>query len=274
MKSRLRKLILELSYKENVGHLGPHLSIIDIIWCLYDSVLNSKPTHFTGQKRENNRDRFVLSKGHAALALYVVLYEKGFITREEIDTYCSKGGSKFGVHPKININGIDFSSGSLGQGLNYAVGAALAAKIQKSDRVIYCLISDGEINEGCVWEGLMFAAHHKLNNLVIILDNNKQQALGQTKDIIEINNIEQRIKDFGLEVFNVEGHNHEKLTTLFKQIKTDIEANNIIKPIFINADTISGKGVSYMEKTIKWHYKSMSDKELKVALEDLSGDLI
>jgi len=259
----LRKLILELSYNAGVGHIGPHLSIVDLVWCLYDSVLN-----FDCEDPANNgRDRFVLSKGHAALALYVVLYYKKFISKEELYSYCNKDGSLLGVHPKHYINGVDFSTGSLGQGVNYAVGCAVAAKIQKSDRKIYCLISDGEINEGCVWEGFMFAYHHKLNNLVFILDNNGQQALGKTKDIIDHGDLRKKILSFGMEYYEVNGHDHaeiKKLYTEVNRINGDIGGS-----VFIDAKTISGKGVDYMEGTIKWHYKSLDENQYCTALEEL-----
>ena len=263
----LRKLILKLSYQAKVGHIGSALSIIDIVWCLYDGILKVSPKDFTTNKN-NDRDRFVLSKGHAALALYVVLQQKGFISEADLNTYC-QNDSKLGVHPKTNIQGVDFSSGSLGQGVNYAVGSALAAKIQNSKRKIYCLISDAELNEGCVWEGFMFATHHQLNNLVFILDNNKQQALGKTEEVIKIDNIEQRMADFGFKVFAVNGHNHEQLKNLFKQIESEIEETQITQPIFINAHTVCGKGVSYMAGTIEWHYKSMSDEQYQLALQEL-----
>lgn len=267
MYKELRKLILELSYNAGIGHIGPHLSIVDLVWCIYDNVLKVDVKDCVN----NNRDRFILSKGHAALALYVVLYSKGFISKDELYSYCHKDGSLLGVHPKHYITGVDFSSGSLGQGVNYAVGSALAAKIQKSDRKIYCLISDGEINEGCVWEGFMFASHHKLNNLIFILDNNGQQALGKTKDIIDLGNLEKKIQSFGLEYHIVEGHNHLKLKELFLQINKDIDNANITNPVFIDAKTISGKGVSYMEETIKWHYKSLNKEQYDIALQELEG---
>lgn len=260
MQKELRKLILELSYKAGVGHIGPHLSIVDMVWALYDSVLN------VGFKNpsDNDRDRFVLSKGHAALALYVVLYKKGFITKKELYSYCNTEGSYLGVHPKNKVAGVDFSSGSLGQGANFAVGAALAAKIQNSQRRVFCLISDGEINEGSVWEAFMFAAQHQLNNLIFLYDNNKQQALARTAEIIDTSNIADRVKSFKLSYHEADGHDVVNLKQLFTKVIKDSKA-----PVFINAHTISGKGVSFMEATIKWHYKSQNEEQYQQALAEL-----
>lgn len=260
---KIRRLMLEKAYTSKTGHIGSNLSICDMVWCLYDKILNVKPVDFEDMKNQD-RDRFILSKGHAGLSLYVSLFLKGFISKDELDSYCDHHGTNFPAHPKHYIKGVEYSSGSLGQGITFAVGEALAAKIQKSDRKVYCLISDGEINEGSCWEAFMFATHHKLSNLCVLYDNNDLQALGKPSEVIENSNIEEKMTAFGFNVKPIDGHNLDEIrSTVLSAI------NNSKKPIFINAKTISGKGVSFMEDGLKWHYKSMSENEYNLALSEL-----
>ncbi len=255
----IRKLVIDQSKRANVGHIGSSLSIADIIATLYSDVLRLANT------RDNERDRFVLSKGHAALALYCAFHQKGWITLEQLDTYCGDDSS-LGVHPEISLNGVDFSTGSLGQGLSMGAGAALAAKMQKSTRRVYVLLSDAELNEGSVWEALMFAAHHGLDNLVAIVDWNGQQAMGKTEGIINNDHMLDRWKYFGWNSLEIDGHNetllHEKLTT---------PASG--KPTLLLARTTFGKGVSYMENQLKWHYWPMSDEEYQQATQEIGDQL-
>jgi len=258
-----KKLIIEQSKKAQVGHIGSALSIIDILVVLYEKILEIPDTN------SNDRDRFILSKGHAALALYVTIYFKGFIAKEELDSYC-QDNSMLGVHPEHFIRGIDFSTGSLAQGVTFATGAALAAKIQESPRLIYCLLSDAELNEGSFWESILFASHHRLSNLIFILDNNGQQALGYTKDIVNIDNIAKKIEDFGFNTYTVDGHSTIELEDCFNDIKFISKIDKPAKPHFIVANTICGKDVSYMENTIEWHYKSMNDEQYIQALNELN----
>lgn len=259
---KIRRLMLEKLYLTKSNLISSNLSICDIVWCLYDSIMNVKPSDFDGN-RNNERDRFILSKGHGALALYAALYYKNFISKQEIDSYYTNRSS-FSNLVKHYIKGVEYSSGSLGIPITFAVGEALAAKIQKSNRKVYCLISDGEINEGSCWEAFMFANHHKLNNLVILYDNNGRQALGTVAEVLENSNIIDKITSFGFNVYNIDGHNLDEIrSTVLSAIK------NSEKPIFINAKTISGKGVSFMEDGLKWHYKSMSENEYNLALSEL-----
>ena len=260
---QLKLSIIEQSKKAGVGHIGSALSIIDILSVLYDKIID------VYDAESNQRDRFILSKGHAALALYVTIYFKGFITKKELDSYC-QNDSKLGVHPEYFVKGIDFATGSLGQGVTFATGAALAAKIEKSPRMIYCLLSDAELNEGSFWETILFASHHKLSNLVFILDNNGQQALGYTKDIINIDNIAKKIEDFGFNSHVIDGHNTMEIEDCLNNIKSISKSNKSTKPHFIVANTISGKDISYMENTIEWHYKSMNGEQYNQALEELN----
>jgi len=256
-----RKLILEHSKKAGAGHIGSALSVVDIIYVLYDQILNIPNLD------SNERDRFVLSKGHAGLALYVNLFLKGFISQKDLDTYCSDD-TKLGVHPEHYLPGVDFSTGSLGQGITFATGAALAAKIEKSQRMVFCLLSDAELNEGSFWETILFASHHKLTNLVFILDNNGQQALGYTKDVINLGDFKQKIESFDFETISINGHDVESIKNSLHNIKDKYKSNKASKPSFVIANTICGKGVSYMENTIEWHYKSMNDTEYTQALKE------
>ncbi|MDC0857257.1 transketolase [Rickettsiales bacterium] len=259
-----KQLIIEQSKQAGVGHIGSALSIIDILSVLYEKIINIEDLE------SNQRDRFILSKGHAALALYVTLHIKGLITKQELDSYC-QNDSKLGVHPEHFVKGIDFATGSLGQGVTFATGSALAAKIEKSSRMIYCLLSDAELNEGSFWETILFASHHKLSNLVFILDNNGQQALGFTKDVINIENIGQKMSGFGFNTYTIDGHNHQEIETCLNNIKDSSLQSDNSKPNFIVANTICGKDVSYMENTIEWHYKSMNDDQYNQALTELNA---
>lgn len=258
---QIRKLILEQSKSANVGHIGSALCIAEIIAVLFSDVLNGVDSSSCDR---SERDRFVLSKGHAALALYAALFLRGVISQEVLASYCQEGGT-LSVHPESFVPGIDFSSGSLGQGLSVACGAALAAKVQKSKRRVYCLISDAEINEGSVWEAAMFAAHHKLANLVCFIDLNGQQALGHTRDVLDIPDLGKRWRTFGWNVIELDGHDVGELTEACNIAQNQNEA-----PTFIIARTTFGKGVGYMEGQIKWHYLPMNDIQYQEALNDIN----
>lgn len=256
----IRKIVIRNSKMANVGHIGSALSIADLVGVLYQDVIKINDPKY------NERDRFILSKGHAVLALYAALFLKGFLTEEQLDSYCIEG-TQIAVHPKHFLPGIEFTTGSLGQGITFAVGAALAAKIQKSDRKIYCLMSDAELNEGSFWEAILFAAHHKLSNLCIMLDLNGQQALGFTQDVINISDVAKKISEFGFVVKEIDGHNHAQIRDSLKEFLI----HKISQPTFIVAKTISGKGVSFMERSIPWHYKSMNDQEYQLAIKELNA---
>ena len=258
-----KQLIIEHAKKAEVGHIGSALSVADILYVLYTQILEISNTDF------NQRDRFILSKGHAGLALYVILFMKGFISKSELDSYC-QNGSKFGVHPQQAINGVDFATGSLGMGVTYATGCALSSKIENSSRLIYCLLSDAELNCGSFWETILFVSHQKLSNLIFILDNNGQQALGYTKDILNLENIEKKMKEFGFDTYNIDGHNLSAIENCFNEIKLNHKKNIAKKPFFVVANTKSGKDVSFMEGTIEWHYKSMNNQQYAQALIELN----
>jgi transketolase len=267
---KLRRIILEQSKRAHVGHIGSSLCVVEILAALYGGVLR-------GQSPDDpDRDRFVLSKGHAALALYATLALKGWVSDEQLATFCGDG-SLLGVHPEAALPGIDFCSGSLGHGLSIAAGAALAARIQGSDRRAFCLISDGECNEGSVWESAMFAAHNRLSNLFVVADINGQQALGLTRDVCAATNMRDRWQAFGWDTAEVDGHSIEAITAA-------LNAPGDGRPRIVLARTIFGCGVPFMEQgvpvsqkhlpvqPINWHYLPMSDEEYAMALSAVGQD--
>lgn len=256
---RVRQIIIEQSKRAGVGHIGSALSVADIIAALYGHVLRIPSTF------DRERDRFVLSKGHAALALYAAFHLKGWVSQAVLDTFCADG-SLLGVHPEHGLPGVDFATGSLGQGLSFGAGSALAARRQRSHRRVFVLLSDAELNEGSVWEAVMFAAHHRLSNLVAIVDWNRQQAFGYTRDVIDQSRITARWTSFGWDAHNVDGHNVSKMVNAINGLNTADGA-----PHVIIAHTTFGKGVSFMERQIKWHYSPMSDDEYATARREVGA---
>ena len=269
MARQIRRIVLEESKRANVGHIGSSLCVADILAALYGNVLRiSAPS-------DPDRDRFILSKGHAGLALFATLALKGWIPPAALATFCGDN-TLLGVHPEAAAPGVDFSTGSLGHGLSMAAGAALAARLQGSGRRVYCLISDGECNEGSVWEAAMFTAHHRLGNLTAILDLNGQQAFGRTSEVLDCANMRERWQAFGWLVSEVDGHSHSALTSALNETAD--------RPRIVIARTTFGKGVSYMEQgvpltqthlsthTINWHYLPMSDAEYAIAMSEIEPD--
>jgi len=252
----IRRIILEQSKRANVGHVGSCLSVTDIVAALYGGVLH------VDDPGDADRDRFILSKGHAALALYAALHLRGWLSAEELDTFCGDG-SHLGVHPEHFLPGVDFSTGSLGQGLAVGVGAALAARAQGSPRRVFVLMSDAECNEGSVWEAAMFAAHHRLANLVAIIDDNGQQALGLTRDILDLGPLAARWRAFGWDARVVDGNDATAVAGMLTAPGTTDQ------PRVVVAETTFGKGVSFMEHQVRWHYMPMSDAEHAQAREEV-----
>jgi transketolase len=256
---QIRRVILEQSKRAHVGHIGSALSVADIIAALYDGVLR------VPDPKDPERDRFVLAKGHAMLAVYAALFLKGWLTQEDLNTYCGDG-TMLGVHPEYGLRGVDFASGSLGQGLSMAAGAALAARLQQSPRRAFALLSDAECDEGSVWEAIMFAAHHQLSNLIAIVDLNGQQALGYTDQVLSLRPMAARWRVFGWDVHEVDGHNVDGLQKTIADLDTAAGP-----PHVLIARTTFGKGVSYMEGKIKWHYWPMSDAEYRQAVQEIEA---
>jgi transketolase len=254
---RIREIILHQSKRANVGHIGSALSVADILAVLYTEVLR------IADPRDPARDRFILSKGHASLALYAALSLRGWIPREMLDSFC-QDGSILGVHPDRAVPGIDFSTGSLGQGLSMGVGAALAVRLAERRHRVFVLVSDAECNTGVLWEAVMFAAHHRLSNLVVIVDANGQQALGYTRDVLNLAPLADRWRAFGWDAQEIDGHDTQAIARAVGALSNDSGAPHVLV-----ARTVFGKGVSYMEGQIKWHYWPMSDQEYAQALAEV-----
>ena len=256
----IREKILIMHAKSNESHLGSALSIVDILTVLYFKILKIDPSN----PYEENRDRFILSKGHAASALYVVLAKRGFFEEKLLDSFAENGG-KISVHPeRFSVPGVEASTGSLGHGLSIGVGIALSAKKDNKTFKTYVLMSDGECEEGSVWEAAISASRFKLDNLIGIIDKNKWQAYDRTDKIQNLSLLKSKWEAFGWSCKEVDGHNLHGLTQIFRGIPFEIG-----KPSMIIADTIKGKGVSEIEDKMEWHYKSPKADELKAFIESL-----
>lgn len=260
---RIRINALKAIHAAKSGHPGGSLSSADILATLYFGELNIDPKN----PKMADRDKFVLSKGHAVPALYAALGERGFYEVNEMMTL-RQVGSKFQGHPNMSkVPGIEMSTGSLGQGFSAAVGMAIAGKIDKNPGRVYALTGDGELQEGIVWEAAMQAAHRKLDNLVAIVDLNGLQIDGKVSEVKCVCPVDEKFRSFGWNVINVDGHNFEELTTAFDEAKKCGEV-----PTAIIAHTHKGKGVSFMEDNAGWHGKAPSDEELAAAIKELGGD--
>ncbi len=244
----IRKNILNLTFKAKSSHIGSCLSIVEILVALYFKILNKN-------------DRFILSKGHAALALYSILFEKKVISKKTLSSF---GSNKTVLmnHVSNKVKGVEFSTGSLGHGLPVSVGKALKFKTNKEKNKVFVLMSDGEINEGTTWESLLFANHHKLDNLNIIIDYNKIQSMDFVSKVIKLEPLKQKLQSFGCKVYEVNGHSVKQLTKFLK-------VKSFNKPKVIIANTVKGKGVSFMENNNLWHYKSPDKGQLKRALNEI-----
>lgn len=265
--NEVRKGIVTAVYNAKSGHPGGSLSAADIYTYLYYAEMNIDPKN----PRKPDRDRFVLSKGHTAPGYYSTLANRGFFPVEDLPTLRHTGSYLQG-HPNMNeIPGVDMSSGSLGQGISAAVGMALSAKLSDESYRVYTLLGDGEIQEGQVWEAAMFAGHRKLDNLVVIVDNNGLQIDGNIADVCSPYPIDKKFEAFNFHVINIDGHDFDQIAAAFKEAK---ETKGM--PTAIIAKTTKGKGVSFMEGQAGWHGKAPSDDEYKTAMEDLEkvGDAL
>lgn len=259
ISNELRKDIIEMIYESGSGHPGGSLSAIDIITYLYFSKMNINPQN----KDMSDRDKFVLSKGHAAPAQYAALAKRGYFNSEKLNTL-RKIGSFLQGHPdRKKCPGIEISTGSLGQGFSNACGLALANKIDKKLGKIYVVLGDGEIQEGIVWEAAMSAAQFKLDNLIAIIDKNSIQLDGRTSEIMNVDPLDDRWVSFGWNVVKCNGHDFESINNAFDSI----ERNE--KPTVIIADTIKGKGVSFMEDKVAWHGTAPSKQQVEDAIKEL-----
>jgi transketolase len=256
---QIRRLIIKMLSLAGSGHPGGSLSSTDIVSCLYFSVMRYNPRN----PQWPQRDRFHLSKGHCCPLWYAVLAESGYFPEEELWTLRNLGSNLQG-HPDWRTPGVDVASGSLGQGLSVAIGMALAARLDQATFRIYCLLGDGEIQEGQVWEAAMAAAHFRCDNLCAILDYNGYQIDGKVKDIMNLEPLAEKWQAFGWHTINIDGHNIAEILDAFEQAKA-IKG----KPAIIIAKTIKGKGVSFMENVVDFHGRAPTEEEAKKALEEL-----
>ena len=254
-----RKTILEIIYKSGAGHTAGSLSCIDILNVLYNNVLEINPSNFNSI----DRNHYVQSKGHSVEALYTVLCDKGFYTREELNTL-NKFKSHFIGHPTRKIRGIEHNTGALGHGLSVAAGMAIGLKLDKKPYKVFTLLGDGEISEGSIWEGIMSANKYKLDNLIIIIDRNKLQITGKTEDVNPIEPLREKFLSFGLAVQEVNGNSIKDLISIFKKIPFEDH-----KPNLIIANTVKGSGISFIENQVVWHHKVPTETEFQDALAEL-----
>lgn len=258
----IRKGIIEAVYSGKSGHPGGSLSIADIMTVLYFYEMNINPE----KPKDENRDRFVLSKGHCAPALYSTLANRGYFNIEELKTL-RHIDSRLQGHPDMKkIPGVDMTTGSLGQGLSAANGMAIAGKLDKKDYRVYCIMGDGEIEEGQVWEAAMASNKYKLDNLCVIVDNNNLQIDGTIEEVMSSYPIDEKFKSFGFQVINIDGHNYQEIIDAF-----DVARNIKGKPVCIIAKTVKGKGVSFMENKVEWHGKAPNEEQYMQALKELEN---
>ena len=258
--NEIRKGIVTALHSAKAGHPGGSLSATEIFTYLYFEEMNVDPK----DPKKADRDRFVLSKGHTAPGLYSTLAQKGFFPKEDLVTLRHTGSYLQG-HPDMkHIPGVDMSSGSLGQGISAAVGMAIAGKLDNADYRVYTLLGDGEIQEGQVWEASMLAAHRKLDNLVVIVDNNNLQIDGAITEVNSPYPSDKKFEAFNFHVINIDGNDFDQIDAAFKEAKT-VKG----QPTAIIAKTVKGKGVSFMENQVGWHGKAPNDEEYKIAMEEL-----
>lgn len=257
---KIRKHAIEMTHASHASHIGAILSVTDIVAVLYQDILNIDPK----APKADSRDRLILSKGHAGCAIYAALAEKGFFDKRELDTYYQNGSILSGHVSHKKVPGVEISTGSLGHGIGVAVGMALAAKIDCKTHHVYVILGDGECEEGSVWEAALFAAHHCLDNLTVIVDHNKMQAMGSCKEQMGWQKLESKWKAFGFYTLECDGHNHDDLR------KTMVLCNSG-QPTCIIAHTVKGKGISFMENNLLWHYRDPQNEFYEKALKEL-GD--
>ena len=248
---------VKMTCKSGASHIGAILSLADIMATLYGKILH----YNVKNPKDENRDIFILSKGHAGVAQYCALAEIGMIDKKDLEGYYTYGSLLSG-HVSHKVRGAEVSTGSLGHGLGLAVGIAYSFKLDKKDNQVYVLMGDGECEEGSVWEAVMLAVQLKLDNLHVIVDRNNMQALGDCKDIIDLNNLEDKFKAFGFNVLSCDGHN-------FNELVKSLSAKCDNKPSVVVAHTVKGKGVSFMENNILWHYRNPNQEQAEQAIKEL-----
>jgi len=257
----VRRDVLRMVHRTRASHVGSCFSMADILAVLYGCAMNVDPT----QPENPKRDRLIVSKGHSAAAIYATLANCGFFPREWLDCYCDNGGLLAG-HVSHQVPGVELSTGSLGHGLPVALGMALAAKIDADGRRIFVIVSDGECDEGAIWEAALFAGHHRVDNLTVLVDYNKIQSFGRVADVLQLEPFAAKWRAFGWAVREIDGHDHEVIRETLNALPLEEG-----KPGLMLCHTIKGKGVSFMEDQLPWHYKSPNDEQLKQALAELEA---
>lgn len=260
LANRIRNHVVDMTHTSHASHVASAMSIADIIAVLYGSVLH----YSAGTPRDLGRDRFVLSKGHAGTALYAALAEEGFFPLRELEDYYQNGSKLSGHISHKGVPGVEVSTGSLGHGVCIACGMAMAAKLDHALHHIYALVGDGECEEGAVWEMALFASHNRLANFTVIVDNNRYQAMGTCENVIGMDGLAQKWGAFGFHVVECDGHDHEALKKAFG---TRCDA----KPVCVVAHTVKGKGVSFMENNLLWHYRDPQGEFYEQAKAELGG---
>ena len=259
--------IIEMIYRAKMGHPGSSLSCVEILVALYlGDIMNVDPKN----PKWSERDRFVLSKGHASPTLYSVLARRGFFSREVLKTF-RQTGSILTAYPDMSTPGVDMESGSLGNGISTAVGMAISAKLRGQTYKTYCVLGDGELQEGIVWEAAMCAAHHKLDNLIAFVDRNRLQITGTVADVMDISPLEEKWHGFGWNVITIDGHSFGDIFAAVELAQRHQGTPTVIIP-----NTVKGKGVSYMENVLKWHRSVITDEEYQQAIREIDAreDLI
>ena len=257
----IRLKALDLCYLKKTSHIGGAFSVAEILAVLYGSVMNISPSNAASP----DRDRLFYSKGHACTALYAALDISGFFPGHDLDEEFIANGSYFTSHVNHRLPGIELSTGSLGHALGVACGSALACKRKNVDSSIFAILSDGELDEGSNWEAIMFAAHNRLDNLIAIIDYNKIQSFGNTKDVMNLEPLAEKFRSFNWEIQEVDGHSIKDLDQLLWKFKSE----RADKPKCVLAHTIKGKGVSFMEQKLLWHYRSPTLDEVECARSEL-----
>jgi transketolase len=260
---RLRAHVLRMIHRANASHVGSCLSAADIVATLYGEMLHVDPQ----QPDDPARDRFILSKGHAGAVVYAALALRGFFPLEWLDTYGEEGSRLFGHLTRSNVPGVDLSTGALGHGLAVGCGMALAARADRRATRVHVVLSDGECDEGSTWEAALFAPHHKIDNLVAVIDYNKIQSFGTVHDVLDLEPLADKWRACRWHVLEVDGHDHPALLSAFR---TAMQVQE--RPTMIIAHTVKGKGVSYMEAQLAWHYRSPNVEQLRQALVELGEE--
>ena len=256
----IRKKIIDMAYRSNASHIGSALSSVELLTALYFIIMKIDEKNPVWEER----DRFILSKGHGAAALYATLAQRGFFSDIILNEYCADGG-RLEAHTNINcVPGVEATTGSLGHGLSIGAGMALAGKCDKKEYRVFVIVGDGECDEGSIWESALFASHHHLDNLVVIVDYNKLQAFGKTNDVLNLEPFAEKWMAFGWSIKEINGHDLLQITSSLEKIPFQKG-----KPSIVIANTIKGKGISFMENRLDCHYKSLDEKSYKQATEEL-----